>query len=136
MLPGDPIEERKRQLIKRLMASKGGGGMRVGRMPGMMGRGMLFGGGGNPLGLANRMASYGSAYGDFDPQGASSPQFQGNPVVSSPVQAGPVNQGGPPQVDPFLPGPQFAPPLLVQSTPDLFQQHLRGYGTRGRLFAQ
>lgn len=53
--PGDPVEQRKKELLKKLAGQKGGsgGGFGVGRqgygrLPGFFGRGMAFGGGIKP----------------------------------------------------------------------------------------
>ncbi len=78
--PGDPVEERKRQLIQRLSGQRRGGGagagQRVGRAPGFFGRGMGFAGspGQSAFGQSHMpaFAGVGGGGGGFE---ANPPQF-------------------------------------------------------------
>lgn len=116
--PGDPIDERKRELIRKLMSGRNAQGSRTGRSPGFAGfaRGMGFGGIG---GLAPHIAARGGFQNDA---------FTGIPqrVVEGPSfhfgGDNPPFPVGPIQGFPNTPQMPVQPPALINSTPDLFQR--------------
>lgn len=132
--PGDPVEERKRQLIARLSGrgrGGGAGGMKVGRAPGFFGRGVMqgFGGAGNAFGRAIAPGLQGAPQGQsmfggpYTPPPAAAPQFN---MGSDIMEMGPSSPAITPsglqnliQPPPFIPIPQI-------------QQLLAGYGGFGR----
>lgn len=133
--PGDPIEQRKQQLIKRLMAGggrrDGGGGFGVahslaslGHFPGMFGGGMHFGnfGGGiaHPFGGGGVSTPPGLAIA----QGVNGPQPQSPNSISV---AGDQQQI--PNINPAIPG--LAPQMPFVGS---LAQLLGSYGNSGGAF--
>lgn len=119
--PGDPVEQRKRELIKRLSSSgKGAGGYGVsrsglGRMPGFFGRGVGFGG----------MPGQSAAHNPFALAGMSPGNSGDTPSASFNLGHDVVNMGG--QQHPADLGAIVGQPQLPFVAPQL-RQLLGGYG--------
>lgn len=125
--PGDPVDERKRQLIKRLSGRQSGGGLRVGRAPGFFGQGQRIGA---MSGLAGKLGGYGGGFVNIPPPQAPppmapmapqqqfAPHYQGNDNPEPPAS---IFQ--PPSMPPQQNQSIFNNPLLM----NLLQQ----YGGRG-----
>jgi hypothetical protein len=130
--PGDPIEQRKKALLQRLSGQRrgaGGMGSPVGRQPGMLGRGLMFGGHPGAQGLAHRpeqspMFAGGSLNGVEDPGGPTG--LHGAPGFN--VGTDIMQPGGPQQTfqAPNLGGGPMGNPAASLSP--LIQHILQQYG--------
>lgn len=126
--PGDPTEERKRQLIARLSGQRRGGaggfGQRVARAPGFFGRGQMFGGNAGQ-GVAQRLASFGG--GQAAPQPFQVQGFGGGGPGSFIQDNGQYfNDMVPPSAFPSFQPPQMQP--QPHFDPAVLKSLIGGYG--------
>lgn len=133
--PGDPFEQRKRQLIAKMAGSRGaggaGGGFRVGRAAGAgFGRGLGFGTAGGQgqrsVALPQMLAGYGGGLGnsEFGQGAVDSSQFRLGGDVMGPGAFGRETMQAPPAQQFF--GGQASPQPAISHA--LLQQLLGGYG--------
>ena len=124
--PGDPVEQRKQMLLKKLggggRSGRAGGGFRVGRQAGQFGGGMRAGQGGQGQGLPGMLQGYGQG-GGFDgggqPQGLDFGSIQMQQNGQHPFGGGFQGFQGLGQQAPVIPQ-------------DLLQKILGGYGQQAQ----